>query len=123
MSLRRLLIHTCTTATPGQKIGENTYGKPIYGEVKKEGVRCRSDLIKAVRSSDTYATDIITTKMLFLAPDETFTDETRFSDIRDKDGVLMLSGTYAVEESKPAYGRRQLHHHEVTLKKVSDSNG
>lgn len=120
MNLRRLLIHQCTTVTPGQKTGETEYGKPIYGDITKVNVRCRSDLIRQFKSSDAYGTDVITTKMLFLAPDEEFTEETRFSNIRDKDGNVLLEGTYSVEDSKPAYGRKRLHHHEVSLKKESD---
>lgn len=123
MSLRRLLIHRCTAVTPGQKTGETEYGKPIYGNITKKNVPCRSDLIRQYKSSDMYGTDVITTKMLFLAPDEPFTDQTRFSNIRDKDGNILLEGTYTVEDSKPAYGRKRLHHHEVSLKKESDSNG
>lgn len=120
MRLRRLLIHLCTTVTPGQKTGETEYGKPIYGEVRKENVPCRSDLIRQFKSSDMYGTDVVTTNMLFLKPDETFTDQTRFSNIRDKAENVLLEGTYSVEDSKPAYGRKLLHHHEVSLKKESE---
>lgn len=123
MSLRRLLIHRCTTVTPGQKIGETEYGKPIYGNVTKENVPCRSDLVRQFKSSDMYGTDVMTTNMLFLKPDEIFSEETRFSNIRDKQGNILLEGTYSVEDSNPAFGRRLLHHHEVSLKKESDSNG
>lgn len=123
MSLRRLLIHLCTTVTPGQKIGETEYGKPIYGDVKKENVPCRSDLIRQFKTSDMYGTDLVTTNMLFLKPDESFTEKTRFSNIRDKKGNELLAGTYSMADSKPAYGRKLLHHHEVSLKKESDSTG
>lgn|GEM_PF-3216505 len=123
MSLRRLLIHRCTTFTPGQKVGETEYGKPIYKDVVKTDVPCRSDLVKQFKSSDTYGTDVLTTNMLFLAPNETFTEQTRFSDIRDKENNVLLEGTHIVEDSKPAYGLKRLHHHEVSLKKASDSNG
>ena len=123
MSLRRLLVHLCTTVTPGQKIDETEYGKPIYGEVTKVDVPCRSDLVRQFKSSDMYGTDVMTTNMLFLKPDETFTEQTKFSNIRDKQGNVLLEGTYSVEDSKPAYGRKLLHHHEVSLKKESDSSG
>lgn len=123
MSLRRLLIHTCTTTTPGQKTGETEYGKPIYGTVTKENVPCRSDLIRQFKSSDMYGTDVISKNMLFLKPDEDFTEQTKFSNIRDKEGKLLLEGSYTMDDSKPAYGRKRLHHHEVSLKKESDSSG
>lgn len=123
MSLRRLLIHLCTTVTPGQKTGETDYGKPIYGNVTKENVPCRYDLVRQFKSSDMYGTDVMTTNMLFLKPDETFSEETRFSNIRDSQGNVLLEGTYAVADSKPAFGRKLLHHHEVSLKKESDSSG
>ena len=123
MSLRRLLSHLCTTVTPGQKIGETEYGKPIYGDVKKENVPCRSDLIRQFKTSDMYGTDVMTTNMLFLKPNEKFTEQTQFSNIRDKQGNELLAGTYSLADSKPAYGRKLLHHHEVSLKKESDSTG
>lgn len=123
MSLRRLLIHLCTTVTPGQKTGESEYGKPIYGTIRKENVPCRSDLIRQFKSSDMYGTDIMSTNMLFLKPDESFTEGTVFSDIRDKDGNILLEGTYTVDDIKPAYGRKRVHHYEVSLKKAGDSNG
>lgn len=123
MSLRRLLIHLCTTVTPGQKVGETEYGKPIYKDVAKENVPCRADLIQQNVTTDTYGTDVITKNMLFLSPDETFTDQTRFKEIRDKEGRSILDGSYMMQDSKPAYGKRRLHHHEVLLKKESDSTG
>lgn len=123
MSLRRLLIHLCTTVTPGQKVGETDYGKPIYKDVIKENVPCRADLIQQNVTTDTYGTDVITKNMLFLSPDETFTDQTRFKEIRDKEGRSILDGSYMMQDSKPAYGKRRLHHHEVLLKKESDSTG
>ncbi|TWT04607.1 hypothetical protein [Planomicrobium sp. CPCC 101079] len=123
MSLRRLLIHSCTTVTPGQHIGETEYGKPIYKDVVKKNVPCRADLIQQTVTSDTYSTDSITKNMLFLGPDSLFDENTRFKEIRDKQGNVILEGSFVMEDSKPAYGKRRIHHHEITLKKESDSSG
>ncbi|MGI2329655.1 hypothetical protein [Planococcus sp. YIM B11945] len=122
MSLRRLLIHLCTIVTPGQKVGENAYGKPIYKDVITNDVPCRVDQIKQAVTSDPYGTDFITKNLLVLGPEQTFLETSRFSDIRDKKGNPVLEGSFGIESSKPAYGRRSLHHHEITLKKESGAN-
>lgn len=123
MSLRRLLIHSCTVTTLGQKVGETIYGKPIYEDVVKENVPCRVDQIKQGVTSDPYGTDFITQNLLVLGPGQTFSETSRFSDIRDKKGNPVLEGSFGIESSKPAYGRRSLHHHEITLKKESGTSG
>lgn len=123
MSLRRLLIHFCTTVTPGPIEGETEYGKPVYKDVVKKNVPCRADLIQQTVTSDSYGTDSITKNMLFLGPDTPFNEKTRFKDVRDKQGNIILGGSYVMEDSKPAYGKRRIHHHEITLKKESGSGG
>lgn len=123
MSLRRLLIHRCTVITSGKKIGETEYGKPIYGDEVTPDVPCRADQIKQAVTSDTYGSDFITKNLLFLEPTQDFSETSRFSDIRDQKGNLILSGSFGLESSKPAYGRRGVHHHEIILKKESGDNG
>lgn len=123
MNLRRLLIHRCTVITPGLKVGETEYGKPIFKDVKKEDVPCRADSIQRTIATDAYSTDIVTKNVLFLSPDEQFNENTKFENIRDQNGHPVLLGAYRFQESKPAYGKRRLHHHEVSLEKVSGSNG
>ena len=123
MSLRRLLIHRCTVITPGKKIGETEYGKPIYGDERTPDVPCRADQIKQAVTSDAYGTDYVTKNVLFVEPNQSFVESTRFSDIRDQQGNPVLKGEFGIESSKPVYGRRSLHHHEITLKKESGTNG
>lgn len=123
MSLRRLLIHRCTVVSTGVKTGETEYGKPIYGTSTVADVPCRADQIKQAVSTDAYGTDFITKNLLFLGPDQAFTETTQFLDIKDLKGNPVLEGSFSVESSKLAYGRRSLHHHEIILKKGSDANG
>ena len=123
MSLRRLLIHRCTVINSGVKTGETEYGKPIYGEEVMQDVPCRADQIKQAVTTDTYGTDYTSKNLLFVAPDQAFSETSKFSNIRDQTGNPVLEGEFGIESSKPAYGRRSLHHHEITLKKESGVNG
>jgi len=123
MRFERILTHLCTIVLTGQKIGETEYGKPIYGEIPIENVPCRADQIKRRASVDQYGVDFITENILFLGPDQQIPSDAKIKDIQDLQGNIVLKGVYSPDNVRPVYSKVRLHHYEITLQKVSDSDG
>lgn len=122
MRFNRLLIHQCTLIQPGEVTGKDKYNKETRKEVTIPKCPCRLDKRNGAVSQDAYSKDFIQKDMLFLSPEKTISNSTRFKDIMDREGTFLLEGVYRPTAINPVSGRRKLHHYEIILEKVSDSN-
>lgn len=120
MRFERHLIHRCTLTKQGIETGKDSYNKPIYGEVITQSVPCRVDQIRRRVSRDEYGTDVLVENILFLSSAEKIDTKTLVSDLKDKEGSVLLEGTHSVQSVNPIYKRDRLHHYEATLKKERD---
>ncbi|USK72677.1 hypothetical protein [Peribacillus asahii] len=117
MRMKSKLIHRCTLVHKGQKVGADSYGRDIFGDVPEPNVYCRLDSVTDSRSQGDTGTDFLTSHMMFFAPDQELSMDMVVKDIEDKYGNVVLSGEFIADKIKPVYGRRKLHHFEVSLKK------
>lgn len=117
MRIKSKLIHRCTLVHKGQKIGADSYGRDIFGDVTESKVYCRLDSVTSSLSQGETGTDFITSHIMFFAPDQQVSMGMVVKDIQDKYGNIVFVGEFVAEKIKPFYGRRNLHHFEVSLKK------
>lgn len=115
MSIRKFFTHNCTLIQPGKVIGQDPYGRDIYGTDKQKRVPCRVDGIRTGSKRDEYGTDYVTQNILFLPPEYEITNDSRFKDFLDSWGMPVIAGEYEVGEITPVYKRRKFHHYEVEL--------
>lgn len=123
MRFERRLIHRCTLVKPGQVIGQDPYGRDIYGDVPIENVSCRLDQMRKQVSVDGYGIDYIVENVLFLTASQAIEPSMKVQDIKDLQGNIVAAGVFSIQKINPAYGRVRLHHYEVTLQKEGDSSG
>lgn len=123
MRFERHLIHRCTLVKPGQVIGQDPYGRDIYGNVSIPNVICRLDQMRKRVSTDERGTDFIVENVLFLAASQAIEPIMKVQDIKDLQGNIVSSGIFSIQNINPAYGRVRLHHYEVTLQKEGEGDG
>jgi hypothetical protein len=119
MRFERLLTHLCTISLPIDVIKKDPYNRPIYKERPTPDVPCRVDQIKRSVSVDTNGVDNIVDNVLFLSPTSHVGESMKIMNIIDKNGEVVLAGTFKVEHINPIWRRNRLHHYEITLKKES----
>lgn len=117
MIFEKHLIHRCSISVPGDSGETDPYGRPIDESTILANVHCRSDQIRSRESRDESGVDTILTNALFFGPGTVLTQEMKVMDIQDKEGSIILPGTFAITGVFAVYGRRSLHHFEVTLRK------
>jgi len=117
MNFKKLLIHRCSLLTEGEATGEDDYGRPIPSTIESINVPCRVDQIRERTAYDSTGNDYIVTNVLFLDANETVASTTKIFHIEDLEGNPVLSGSFSVKDINPVYGRRKLHHNEITLQK------
>lgn len=117
MNFKKLLIHRCTLLTEGESTAEDDYGRPIPSTIESINVPCRVDQIRERVASDDTGNDFILSNVLFLDETQTVSLTTRIFHIEDLQGNPVLTGSFAVKNINPVYGRRKLHHTEVTLQR------
>lgn len=100
---------------PGESTGEDDYGRPIPGDIESINIPCRVDQIRERVASDDTGNDYILSNVLFLGANEPVTTEAKIFNIKDLQGNPVLTGSFSVKNLNPVYGRRSLHHKEVTL--------
>jgi hypothetical protein len=117
MRFRTLLIHRCSLLTQGQVIGEDEYGRDIYGTVEVANVPCRVDQSRVIAVSDEIGTDLIVEPVLIFDVDYGIAFGTEILEITDKEGNPVLQGSFSVMSILPIYDRSKLHHYEVTVRR------
>lgn len=117
MRFKTLLIHRCTLLVPGEKVGEDEYGRDIIGTSEFNNVHCRVDQIRLRQMRDEAGTDFVLDNVLYLAADQLISLDTAITDIKDKKGNPVLQGSFSVESMNPIYDQLKLHHYEVALKR------
>lgn len=119
MSFRRLLTHRATFHNSiGQTDAKDAYNRRQTAQTPTENVPCRVDRVKKARSVDEKGTDFIYEHSLFCLPSSGISEQTSLSNIRDRQGNVILEGTYNVYNLTPVYRRSILHHYEAVLKRV-----
>lgn len=117
MSFRKMLIHRCTLHIPGQQTGEDDYGQPTYSDpVDIKDVPCRVDQVHKTVSVDPNGQNYITQYVLFTGTGQELNNAMTVKDLKDKDGNVVLSGSFSLQDAQPIYGRARLHHYEAVLK-------
>jgi hypothetical protein len=112
-----MLIHRCTLHIPGQQTGEDDYGQPTYSDPENiENVLCRADQVKKFISRDTNGENYITQYVLFTGPGQELNNSMTVKDLKDRDGNVVLFGSFSLQDAQPIYGRARLHHYEAVLK-------
>lgn len=117
MNFKKLLIHRCTLLTEGESTAEDDYGRPIPSTIESINTPCRVDQIRERVASDDTGNDFILSNVLFLDETQTVSLTTRIFHIEDLQGNPVLTGSFVVKNINPVYGRRKLHHTEVTLQR------
>lgn len=120
MSFRSLLIHHCDLIQRNVVTGTDDYGRDIYGESIIPGVSCRADKMRASTSRDEYGVDFIIDNVVFFAADIPIQEDMTINNIRDMEGKSVLTGSFGIKEINTIYGRKFLHHYEVTLQRVNE---
>lgn len=113
----RLLIHTCTLIYPGVKTGEDEYGQDIFSDAEYTDIPCRVDQIRERPSTSDTGTDFILTNVLYLTSEANISLDMLIKDIMDKEGNIVLPGSFGVMNLNPIYDREKLHHYEVSLQR------
>lgn len=117
MSFKSLLVHRCTLLIQVEGAQEDDYGRPIPGTIEHMNIPCRVDQVRERVASDDTGNDFILSNILFLGPGHEVTLDTKIVNIEDLEGNPVLSGSFSVKNRNPVYGRRRLHHLEITLQK------
>lgn len=117
MNFNSLLIHRCSFLIQGEQMGEDDYGRPISGTIESINIRCRLDQMRERVVADDTGNDYILTNVLFLGSEQSIDLDTKIFNIKDLNGNVVLAGTFIPKDIKPVYGRRNLHHYEVSLLK------
>ncbi|MFI8709945.1 putative minor capsid protein [Bacillus sp. NPDC077411] len=119
-AFKRLLIHRCTFIKQNAVIGQDEYGRDIYGEEEIKDIPCRFDEMKKKIQKNDNAIDVIIQPILYIAAPQEISETIKIKDIRDVNDTSILSGVYEVKELGPKYTRKRLHHYEVELQKERD---
>ncbi|EEL73374.1 hypothetical protein ABR769_25455 [Bacillus cereus] len=101
-------------------IGQDDYGRDIYGQEDIPDVHCRFDQIEKRVDKNDYSFDIIIQPILYLAASQEIEETMLIKDIRDKQDDSLLPGVYGVKKLSREYSKIRLHHYEVELKKERD---
>ncbi|MGG1571599.1 hypothetical protein [Fictibacillus sp. NRS-1165] len=116
-SFKRLLVHRCSLVLPGQIKGVDDYGRDIFESVTIGNVPCKADQIRESVSVSQTGTDFILTNVLFIEGSVEVQLDMKIVDIFDRQGKLVLPGSYSVRSMMPIYRRRFVHHYEVMLQR------
>lgn len=120
MRFESLLVHRCTLIKQNVIIGQDDYGRDIYGQENIPDVHCRFDQIEKRVVKNDNSVDIIIQPILYLAASQEIEETMQIKDIRDKQDNILLPGVYGVKKLSREYSRIRLHHYEVELKKERD---
>lgn len=120
MRFESLLVHRCTLIKQNVIIGQDDYGRDIYGQEDIPGVHCRFDQIEKRVTKNDNSVDIIIQPILYLAASQEIEETMQIKDIRDKQDNILLPGVYGVKKLSREYSKIRLHHYEVELKKERD---
>ncbi|WP_283751306.1 hypothetical protein [Bacillus cereus] len=115
-----MLVHRCTLIKQNVIIGQDDYGRDIYGQEDIPDVHCRFDQIEKRVDKNDYSFDIIIQPILYLAASQEIEETMLIKDIRDKQDDSLLPGVYGVKKLSREYSKIRLHHYEVELKKERD---
>jgi hypothetical protein len=118
MSFSSLLIHECDLIQKNVVVGQDEYGRDIYGESVIPGIRCRADQLRTSSSRDEYGVDFIVENVVFFGPDVQIIEDMTVNNIKDLRGNLVLDGSFIIKDIFTVYGRVFLHHYEVTLQRT-----
>jgi hypothetical protein len=117
MSFRKMLIHRCTLHITGEKTGDDDYGHPIYSNPEDiKDVPCRVDQVHKTVSVDPNGQNYITQYVLFTGSGQELNNSMTVTNLKDKDGNTVLSGSFSLQDAQPIYGRARLHHYEAVMK-------
>lgn len=117
MRFEALLIHRCTLIGKGEVVGVDPYGRDIIEESKREDVPCKFDEIRFTNAPDDTGNDFIYENTIYFDQDARITLDTKIRDVMDKQGNLILPGSYTITRAIPLYGGDSLHHWEVTIQR------
>ncbi|MDA4083845.1 putative minor capsid protein [Bacillus cereus] len=117
MRFEGLLIHQCTFIKQNVVIGQDDYGRDIYGEEQIKGIKCRFDKLEKRVTKNDNSIDTIIQPVLYLAASQEISETVKIKDIADQNGISLLPGIYEIQKLTPVYGKIRVHHYEVELKK------
>ncbi|MCU5716667.1 hypothetical protein OCB69_16275 [Bacillus cereus] len=118
-AFKRLLIHRCSFIKRGVITGKDAYNRNIYEDVTIHDIPCRFDTVRKRVVNNDKNVDIIEENILFVLPSNDIAASLHVTNIRTKDDIPIISGTFSVEKLNPQYGRKKINHFELELKKVS----
>ncbi|WP_312498135.1 hypothetical protein [Bacillus luti] len=118
-AFKRLLIHRCSFIKRGVVVGKDEYNRNIYEDVTIHDIPCRFDTIRKRVVNNDKNVDVVEENVLFVLPSNDIDVSLQVINIRTKDDIPILSGTFTIEKLNPQYSRKKLNHFELELKKVS----
>lgn len=121
MRIDPILIHLATILIPGEQIGKDPYGRPIYADPQTKQIKCRLDQLHQRTSRDEEGKDVLWSYVLFVGPNENFDTNMKISNVVDKKGNIVANGTFYIEQIFPAYQQSRLHHYELSLSRGDGS--
>lgn len=125
MRVESLLVQRCDLVRKStEPTGRDSYGRPIYGDIREISIPCRLDQIQERVAPDDTGNDILISNLLFLGAAVRPTSDMRVENVRDAvSGAVIVDGAFRVVSIHPSYSMRRLHHYEVTLARDGVSNG
>jgi hypothetical protein len=117
MRFKHLLKDTCTLTFGETVIGRDEYNAPIFAPDRQEEIQCRFDQFQEVVSRGEFGAATVTKTRLFLLPGQKVSPTMVVSDIKDANDNVLTVDSFNVADLGPKYGKRNLHHYEVTLRK------
>lgn len=117
MRFRTLLNHRCSLLTQGKVIGQDEYGRDIIEQVEIMNVPCRLDQIRQKVVAGEVGTDFVYEQVMFFDNDAEVTLVEEISHITDLEGVLIVEGSFSIDNINPVFGRKKLHHFELSVKR------
>jgi len=118
-AFKRLLIHRCSFIKRGVVTGKDAYNRNIYEDVTIHDIPCRFDTVRKRVVNNDKNVDIVEENILFVLPSNDIATSLHVTNIRTKDDIPIISGTFSIGKLNPQYGRKKINHFELELKKVS----
>lgn len=121
MRIESILIHRATVVVPGEETGKDAYGRPIFSLPTTRLIKCRLDHLQQRMSVDEEGRDVLWSYVLFTGPKETFDFNMQITNVIDKEGNVVVDGTFSIEQIFPSYQLSRLHHYELSLSRGDGS--
>ncbi|MGR5963124.1 hypothetical protein ACT7DN_30270 [Bacillus paranthracis] len=106
-AFKRLLIHRRSFIKRGVVTGKDAYNRNIYEDVTIHDIPCRFDTVRKRVVNNDKNVDIVEENILFVLPSNDIATSLHVTNIRTKDDIPIISGTFSIGKLNPQYGRKK----------------